>query len=57
MIKGLQARQARLVDKLKARTQRDGTPRAGYEQNVATIRAELDIIQERLNSVKEEDVG
>lgn len=57
MTRGLQARQARLIDKLKARTTRDGKPRAGYEQNVASLRAELAILQERLDNTKEQDLG
>ncbi len=32
----------RLAERLKARTQRDGKPKPGYEQNVAAIRAELE---------------
>lgn len=30
-----------LARRLKARTQRDGTPMPGYEQNVAQIKAEM----------------
>lgn len=57
MSKGIQERQQRLMDRLKSRTHRDGSPRNGYEQNVATIRAELEIIQERLDSIKDEQLG
>lgn len=32
----------KLAKRLKARTQRDGKPLPGYEQNVAQIRAELE---------------
>lgn len=40
--------QERRIDKLqrllKARTKADGTPRPGYEQNVATIQAEIETL-------------
>lgn len=38
----------RLEERLKARTKADGKPRPGYEQNVAAIRAELDLLNERI---------
>jgi hypothetical protein len=34
----------KLQQKLKARTKHDGSPRPGYEQNVAAIRAEIETI-------------
>jgi predicted Zn-dependent protease len=37
----------KLRQRLKARTKHDGTPRPGFEQNVATIRAELEAMSER----------
>lgn len=45
-------RVAKIQRMLKARTKHDGTPRAGYEQNVASLEAELQtlsIAQERKN--------
>lgn len=42
-----EAREAKLTARLKSRTDRDGKPRKGYEQNVAVIRAELEILRER----------
>lgn len=39
-----------LMAKLKARTKPDGTPKTGFEQNVAVIRAELEQISERTNN-------
>lgn len=41
-----------LAKRLKTRTQKDGTPLPGYEQNVAAIKAELAQL-----SVKEQDYG
>lgn len=40
-------RMDKLASRLKARTRHDGTPLPGFEQNVATIRAELEQISER----------
>lgn len=42
-------RQQKLLERLAARTNRDGTAKPNYKENVAAIRAELSIIQERLN--------
>lgn len=39
-------RQARLLAKLAARTNRDGTPKRNYAENVAQIRAELAMFEE-----------
>lgn len=38
----------KLAARLKARTRHDGTPLPGFEQNVASIRAELEQISERV---------
>lgn len=37
----------KLQERLKARTKHDGTPRPGFEQNVAAIRSELEMMSER----------
>lgn len=37
-----------LQRKMSARTKPDGKPRPGYEQNVAQIRAEMEIISGRI---------
>jgi hypothetical protein len=42
------SRHARLLAKLKARTTRDGFPKRHYEENVASLRAELDMIEEAM---------
>lgn len=49
----LNIRHARLLSKLKARTDRDGNPKRNYEQNVAAIRAELSILEERISAVNQ----
>lgn len=36
-----------LAQRLKARTKHDGTPRPGFEQNVAQIRAEMEQLSQR----------
>jgi len=38
-----------LRDKLKARTNHSGRPLVGYSQSVALIRAELAMLQERID--------
>lgn len=40
----------KLAQRLKARTQRDGTPLRGYEQNVAAIKAELAQLSVRIDN-------
>lgn len=41
-----------LAKRLKSRTRHDGTPLPGYEQNVATIRAELETLSAAEERVK-----
>lgn len=41
----------KLQSRLKGRTRHDGTPLPGFEQNVASIRAELEEISERVSRV------
>lgn len=41
-------RMDKLAARLRARTRHDGTALPGFEQNVATIRAELEQISERV---------
>lgn len=48
----MDSRKEKLLDKLKARTGRDGRARPGYEQSVAMIRAELQIAEEIVEGVK-----
>jgi len=48
------SRAEKLQQLLKARTRNDGTARLGYEQNVAAIRAELTLIQERIARATEQ---
>lgn len=43
-------RMEKLAARLKARTQRDGTPLKGYEQNVAAIKAELAQLSVRIEN-------
>lgn len=43
------SRQELLLRRLKARTHRDGTPKANFKENVAAIRAELAILEEKQN--------
>lgn len=42
----------RLQKKLNSRTGRDGKPRPGYEQNVAQIKAEMQIISGRIEAAQ-----
>jgi hypothetical protein len=37
-----------LARRVRARTKHDGTPLPGFEQNVASLRAEMEIINERI---------
>lgn len=37
-----------LQKKMRARCKSDGTPRPGYEQNVARIKAEMELISGRI---------
>lgn len=53
MVEALNIRHAQLLSKLKARTTRDGKPKKNYAENVATIRAELATIEERIRAVTE----
>jgi hypothetical protein len=47
---GVARRVETLTAKLRARTKPDGSPKTGYEQNVAVIRAELEQISERTSN-------
>lgn len=49
----LEDRFNRLEQRLKSRTRPNGDPRPGYEQNVAMIRAELDMITKRIEIARE----
>jgi hypothetical protein len=40
-------RMEKLQQRLKARTRHDGKARPGFEQNVATIRAEMEMLSTR----------
>jgi hypothetical protein len=42
-----------LQKKLKARTRPDGSARPGFEQNVAVLRAEMAIVNDMIESSKE----
>lgn len=42
----------RLSRLLKARTRHDGTPRVGYEQNVAHLRAEIELLTAREEGIE-----
>lgn len=44
----LEHKMNRLQSKLKGRTKPNGDPKPGYEQNVAQIRAEMQIISSRI---------
>lgn len=48
MDEALNQRQARLLSKLKARTDRFGNPKPNFHQNVAAIKAELEQIERRM---------
>lgn len=41
----LNFRKQKLLDRLAARVNHDGTPKKGYEENVACIRAELQLME------------
>lgn len=43
-----ESRKEMLLARLKARTKHDGSPKPGYAENVAAIRAELNLIEERI---------
>ena len=45
----LNRRHQALLAKLKARTKPDGSPKPNYAENVAAIRAELAMLQEKMN--------
>lgn len=45
----------RLLAKLAARTKPDGTPKRNFAQNVAAIKAELEILEEKLRGSTEEE--
>lgn len=45
-------RMDKLASRLKARTRQDGTPLPGFEQNVASIRAEMEQISERVARIE-----
>jgi len=47
----------KLEARLRARTKPNGDPRPGYEQNVAVIRAELEMMSRRIEYVKEQQSG
>jgi hypothetical protein len=49
----MESRKQALLDRLKARTNRDGRARPGYEQSVVMIRAELQIAEEIVEGVKQ----
>jgi hypothetical protein len=53
----LEDRHDKLVKRLRARTKANGDPRPGFEQNVASIRAELEMISHRIEYVKEIQSG
>lgn len=53
MISPFQMKIQSIERKLKARTRPDGTPRPGFEQNVAVLRAELEMISEKIQAAKE----
>lgn len=40
-----------LAQRLKARTKHGGTPRPGFEQNVAQIRAEMEQLSQRAATI------
>ncbi len=42
-----------LAKRIKGRTRHDGSPMPGFEQNVASLRAEMELISERLARVAE----
>ena len=46
-----------LSRRLAARTQRDGTPKPGYRENVAAIKAELEQLALHPSMLKETDNG
>lgn len=43
-----QSRMEKLTQRLQARTDHEGNPLAGYRQNVAALRAEIAILQEKM---------
>lgn len=53
----LEGKMQRLERRLKARTKRDGKPQPGFEQNVAHIRAEMEIISGRIEFAKAQMEG
>lgn len=53
----LEDRYNKLEARLQARTKPNGDPRRGYEQNVAVIRAELEIISQRIQFAREQQSG
>lgn len=50
MVEALNARQARLLSKLKARTDSAGNPKRNFVENVAAIRTELESLEERIRA-------
>lgn len=54
---GLQRRFERLEQRLKARTKHDGSPRRGFEQNCTVIRAEMEMISEKIAEAEDKKYG
>lgn len=53
----LDERFKKLEGRLRARTRPNGEPLKGYEQNVAVIRAEMDMINARIEKTREHESG
>lgn len=56
-MRALEDKAARLERRLKARTKPNGEPKSGYEQNVAHIRAEMELISSRIEFAKAQMEG
>ncbi len=55
MSTGLERRMERLQSKLKGRCRTDGSPKPGFEQNVATIHAEMAQLSERIAKTEDNE--
>lgn len=48
----MKSRMETLMNMLQSRTDNEGNPKPGYKSNVARVRAEIAILQEQINGVK-----